>query len=190
MTIFSVAGIDYSMTSPAITTFKGAQWNFNKCKFFYMTSSKKTILKEGKLQGSEVEKYENDQERQSNLAFWASDVLILEGVECSVIEGYSYGSVGRVFQIAENTGHLKHELRNQSINFEIVAPTAIKKFATCKGNANKQLLEEFFEKETNMGLRKKLHQTDKQFNPSSDIIDSYYMAKYCFDMMKKKEEET
>jgi hypothetical protein len=54
----------------------------------------------------------------------------------------------------------------------------IKKFATGKGNANKEALQEVFLKETGYNIKEKFNMTEKQWNPSSDIIDSYFICKY------------
>jgi Holliday junction resolvasome RuvABC endonuclease subunit len=62
-------------------------------------------------------------------------------------------------------------------------PTQIKKFATGKGNANKELMQDSFVKETGVDMKKLLTMTEKQWNPSSDIIDAYYIAKIAHSMI-------
>jgi len=57
----------------------------------------------------------------------------------------------------------------------------IKKFATGKGNAKKQDMEVAFINETNYHIKDVLGLTEKQFNPSSDIIDSYFICKYGYE---------
>ena len=60
----------------------------------------------------------------------------------------------------------------------LIAPTAIKKFATGKGNANKELMYESFLKETSRNLQEELVvKSEKIGNPTSDIVDSYYICK-------------
>ena len=62
-----------------------------------------------------------------------------------MLEGYSMGAKGRIFDIGEATGIFKLYLSNQKVNPLIIAPTQVKKLATGKGNANKfQMLEKFF----------------------------------------------
>jgi len=56
----------------------------------------------------------------------------------------------------------------------------IKKYATDKGNANKELMVEAFERETKVDIREKCGIINKQWNPISDIVDSYYIAKFGF----------
>lgn len=49
------------------------------------------------------------------------------------MEGYSYGSAGRVFEIAEGAGVIKLALAQHGIIPVIVAPSQLKKFSTGKG---------------------------------------------------------
>ena len=56
----------------------------------------------------------------------------------------------------------------------------IKKFATGKGNADKDMMYDSFYKETKMNL-KKIFDTEKVGNPVSDIVDSYYIQKIGYE---------
>ena len=97
------------------------------------------------------------------------------------IEGYAFGAKGQVFNIGENTGILKLKLAEKVANdINVIAPSAIKKFATGKGNANKVLMCEAFIEDTGDDLAK-LFEFDPYTgqSPVSDIIDSYYISKYC-----------
>ena len=40
------------------------------------------------------------------------------------------------------------------------------------------MMQESFIKDTGINLKQILGQTDKQWNPSSDMIDAYYIARY------------
>ena len=64
-------------------------------------------------------------------------------------------------------------------DINIFAPAEIKKFATGKGNANKELMYKAFVDETGDDLAQ-LFEFDPYTgqSPVSDIIDSYYIAKY------------
>ena len=56
----------------------------------------------------------------------------------AIIEGYSFGSQGRAtFSIGELGGVIKLLMYDFTIPYIDVAPSALKKFATGKGNANK-----------------------------------------------------
>lgn len=74
-----------------------------------------------------------------------------------------------------------------SSTFDCVTPTVIKKFATGKGNADKERMQEVFEAENSIRLKAELNMTEKQWNPSSDIIDAYWICKYGFTLMQKVE---
>jgi hypothetical protein len=64
------------------------------------------------------------------------------------------------------------------IAFDVAAPTTIKKFGTGKGNSNKEKMQEAFIQETGVDVKFILCVSDKQWNPSSDIIDAYFLAKF------------
>ena len=123
--------------------------------------------------------YKNEMERYDIISsFFIDRILELDEETKVFIEGYSMGSKGRVFNIAENTGVLKYRFWNFQIEFETIAPTVIKKFATGKGNSNKEQMQLVFEQENSIRLKNELNMTEKQWNPSSDLIDAYYICKY------------
>jgi crossover junction endodeoxyribonuclease RuvC len=76
---------------------------------------------------------------------WVRDeILALEHhqeAELVAIEGYSYGSKGRAtFSIAELGGVVRCALYNAGIAYLEVSPAVVKKYATGKGNAPKDLV--------------------------------------------------
>ena len=182
------------MTSPAITIHAGEAWSFSNCEFHFFHNSKKVCFSNLSKEASQLHPYEypnkdelnSGTERFAFLSNWILEILSrFDTIDCIWIEGYSYGSTGsRIFEIGENTGILKYRLFEKGIPFRVVPPTVVKKFYTGSGKADKQLLEEAFISETNLDLRTFLNQTKKQFNPSSDIIDSYAICKYGFFMNK------
>lgn len=174
-----VIGIDYSLTSPCVCVFEGDSFSYSNCKFYYLTDNKKYNIDVDNIHGDLHNDYSSDQHRYFNITQWVMDLI--EEQDVVYIEGYSMGSKGMVFNIAENTGLLKHYLWKNKIECNIVPPTVIKKYATGKGNANKQDLQDVFEQSTHVYIKKKLMMTDKQWNPSSDIIDSYFICRYGYD---------
>lgn len=174
-----VVGIDYSLTSPCVCVFEGESFSYESCRFYYLTSNKKLDIDTGNIQGDLHEDYTCSEQRYFNIADWVLTKL-REG-DTVYLEGYSMGSTGMVFNIAENAGLLKHYLWKEDHEYHVVAPTVIKKFATGKGNANKEKLQEHFVDETGVDLKKMLGLTEKQWNPSSDVIDAYYICKYGFN---------
>jgi hypothetical protein len=182
-------GIDYSMTSPAICIHKGKEWSWDNCRISYLTKTKKFEGKFDSFIGHTYPDFLSPEQRFNNISEWILDVLTAAGgVEIGlnaefkvVIEGYSMGSKGQVFHIAENTGLLKHKLWNHRISFETPAPTTIKKFATGKGNAPKERMYECFVSETGCDPAKVLD-GNPNTNPVSDVVDAYYMCKYAHSL--------
>jgi hypothetical protein len=176
-----IAGIDYSLTSPALCIHEGKEWSYENCTFYYLVNKEKHLEREDKKYIPTLyPQYRDDMERFEKLSEWTLGNCLNHGVELVALEGYAFGAVGRVFQIAENAGLLKYKLWEQEIIVDIFAPTMIKKYATDKGNANKELMVEAFERETKVDIREKCGIINKQWNPISDIVDSYYIAKFGF----------
>ena len=176
----TIVGIDYSLNSPAICI-AGDDFDFNKCSFHFLTSKKKHIGKFGKnIFGYEIKDYNTPIERFSNISTWALDIIHKHKANTAkvFIEGYSFGSKGQaVFQIAENCGILKYKLQmSPSMLYETIVPSVVKKYASGKGNADKQLMYDSFTKHTGVDLMK-MFDMGKLNNPVTDIIDSYYIAK-------------
>ena len=103
---------------------------------------------------------------------------------CQVfIEGYAFATSGKshVRSVAENSGLLKHKMYKAKQTFTSIPPSVIKKYATGKGNANKDLMYDAFSEEstTPPDLQKTLKpKSNKLSNPTTDIVDSYWICKY------------
>ena len=172
----TIVGIDYSMTSPCLCLFDTRQkFCFENCQFYFLTDTKKYANKFlQNITGESFEEYSHDTERFDTISEWALNLCI--GAAEVSIEGYAYNSTGRVFHLAENVGILKHKLYKQAIPLSVVEPSRVKKVATGKGNADKQLMFDAFQKETHLDLCSALSQKTLS-NPVTDIIDSFYIAK-------------
>jgi len=182
-----IAGIDYSMTSPAICIYDSSkEFKFDNCEVYFMTQLKKYEIDHKNIHGRLLE-YTDAMERYDKISSFFIDRVLDNNVQYVYIEDYSMGSKGKVFNIAENTGILKYRLWNLQVPVECVPPTVIKKFATGKGNADKERMQEVFESENSIRLKAELNMTEKQWNPSSDIIDAYWICKYGFTLMQKVE---
>ena len=154
--------------------------------FYYLTNKKKWIGKQSEnIIGVEHEPWTDPIKRFKNISNFVFQVLGkhispkigYRSIDKIFIEGYSFGSKGQgLFQIAENCGILKYRLQEQNIPYETVVPSVVKKGATGKGNADKDMMYEAFVKETKTDL-KKIFDTEKVGNPISDIVDSYYIQK-------------
>jgi hypothetical protein len=63
-------------------------------------------------------------------------------------------------------------------------PTVVKKFASGKGNADKDRMYEAFVKETGAELMKEISPDSKKVaSPVSDIVDSYFICKYAYSTL-------
>ncbi len=176
----TIVGIDYSLTSPSICV---NNIDENKIKFYYLTTKKKWLGKQSdNIIGYEHKEWTDPIERFKNISDFILDILytnpLFDQPNYQIfIEGYSYGSKGQgLFQIAENCGILKYRLQDKGYTYETVVPSVVKKGATGKGNADKDMMYESFLKETKINL-KKILDTEKCGNPLSDIVDSYYIQK-------------
>ena len=177
----TIVGIDYSLTSPAVCINNEGEY-----MFYYLTNKKKYIGQMAKnIIGYEHQEYDTPIRRFSQISDWAINTFNRLSYDLKnlkvFIEGYSFGSKGQaVFQIAENCGILKYRLQQLKIQYDTVVPSVVKKGATGKGNADKDMMYESFVKETKIDL-KKIFDTDKVGNPISDIADSYFIQKVGYE---------
>ena len=172
----TIIGIDYSLTSPAVCV------NDGKLKFYYLTTKKKWIGQQSKdIIGYEHKEWTDPIQRFTYISDFVFDILFTTNNPKIFIEGYSFGSKGQgLFQIAENCGILKYRLLEKNYGYNTVVPSVVKKGATGKGNADKNMMYEAFVKETNIDL-KQIFDTEKVGNPISDIADSYFIQKVGYE---------
>ena len=190
-------GIDYSLSSPGVCVNTSEdEFQYEDCKFYYLTNTKKyegTFKEKMAFGTSAVEyigaphrPYSSEPERYNNIANWAIDIIKLYGdaktginrIKPTIqIEDYSFGSTGRVFHIAENLGLLKYKLKIEcGWDYTLLAPSVIKKFATDKGNANKEMMLHAFQGDTGVNLAELFESSAK--SPISDVVDAYFICKY------------
>ncbi|MDP7365904.1 MAG: hypothetical protein QGH83_01385 [Candidatus Pacebacteria bacterium] len=188
-----IAGIDYSLTSPAICIYTeesdGGHFDFDRCTLHYLSHTERQQQLASwcgldNIKASPYPEWRNEEERHELLAEWAYGLI--QGCEEVFIEGYAYATVGKshVRSIAENTGLLKNKMWKLRVPFTSFPPTVIKKYATGKGNANKELMYESFVNEllTPLDLKERLTpKAKKVISPISDIVDSYFIAKCGID---------
>ena len=185
-------GIDYSLSSPGVcVNTSDGEFKYEDCIFYFLTNTKKydATFKEkiafGKsaveFVGSPHQLYTSEPERYNQISDWVIDIInsyvFWQEQPIIQIEDYSYGSTGRVFHIAENLGLLKYKLKMEcGWDYTLLPPSVIKKFATDKGNANKELMLEAFEKDTGVNLE--LLFDTKSKSPITDVADAYFVCKY------------
>ena len=180
-----IAGIDYSLSCPAICTYdtKEGKFSFKTTNHYFRSNLKKyDKFYDNNIWGENHGQWKTDEDRYDDIANWALSILVSpsQRVDKVILEGYSYGSTGKVFHIAENTAILKYNLWDDEIEFDIIPPTVIKKFATGKGNANKEkMYESFVEENPGVDLRSELTpRSSNVISPVNDIVDAYFLAKY------------
>ena len=191
-------GIDYSLSSPGVcVNTSDGEFKYEDCIFYFLTNTKKydATFKEKiafgtsavEYIGTQHKLYTSEPERYSNIADWVIDIIksqsqlmigkLWEKKPIIQIEDYSYGSTGRVFHIAENLGLLKYKLKMEcGWDYTLLPPSVVKKFATDKGNANKELMLDAFEKDTGTNLAQVFDTTS--ISPVSDVADAYFICKY------------
>ena len=178
-------GIDYSLTSPAITECRG-EWKYENITHYCLAKNNRQLERWGPLHNIEITeypKYKTEMERYLGLSSWVENCIVKYDIrpETVFIENYAYSANGqRVLQIAENMAILKNTLYNCNLRYEMIPPTVIKKYASDKGNANKELMYDSFVADTQRELTKEF-QTKCDKNPISDIVDSYWICKYGYD---------
>ena len=172
-----ITGIDYSLCSPCVAfTSDGISFEAH-----YLTETKKFLgeFKFGNffIKGWEYPEWNSPEERYQGLSEWA--IRLAGGSERVLVEDYALGAKGRVFHIGENAGLLKWKLWNLKIPFSVVGPTVLKKWATGKGNADKEKMHEAFKARFNLDLQAKLSGREGKIgNPVSDVVDAVWLAAY------------
>ncbi len=176
-----VFGIDYSMTSPAVCSIVNGTYTIR-----FLTSTQRhlqTYQFESKVGpitviGDPQPEYLSQEERFDKIGSWAFSLLQKGRI---IIEDYSMGSKGKVFHIAENCGLLKHKIWSAGFGFETVPPTSLKKFATGKGNSDKNIMHRAFAELTGIDLMKEMTPNAKECSsPVSDVVDAFFLARFGF----------
>lgn len=174
----NIAGIDYSTTSPSICIKVGDSWDI------HFLTLKKTLADEYWHQpflffGHSLPNIPVTISRYKYISSWAMDVIKSYDVSAVIIEDYAYAATGRVFNIGENTGILKYRLLHKDIPFYEVPPTVIKKYATGKGNAKKDMMLSNFITTTGVNIHDVMNYAGD--NPISDIVDSFFICEYAIN---------
>lgn len=182
-------GIDYSLTCPCVCVSRDKI--FANSFFHFLLDSKKATGKVLNILGDEHNEYLCDQERYENIASWVLNIVapFKEEEHYILIEDYSFGSKGRVFNLAENCGILKYMLYKHGYKFFTVPPSVIKKYATGKGNADKQKMYDAFVELTQIDLNPIFTKSSKPISPVSDIVDAFYLTHYMHDSIISKDME-
>jgi Holliday junction resolvasome RuvABC endonuclease subunit len=182
-----VVGIDYSMTCPCVCV--STDREFASSYFHFLHNDKRYQGQVANINGDPHDEYLCDQQRYENIASWVLSIICNFKKEevFILIEDYAFAAKGRVFNIAENCGLLKYLLYKEGYRFSTIAPSVIKKAATGKGNANKEAMYAAFYELTNIDLVSVYSpKTKKLASPVTDIVDSFYLARWMHDSLLEK----
>lgn len=176
------------MSSPGFCAFSGDPSDFREESCVYLYFGKKSVTKDGRYTFAQIpvkDPRSLDIARYRSMArdaeLWI--MSLSQGVQRVeiAIEGYSFGSKGRVFQIAEHQAILLSKFYDQGWAYRRFAPAEIKKAATGSGNANKLKMFEQFQKDSSTDLLGDFGlgpiKNDVIESPVNDLVDAYYAAK-------------
>lgn len=168
-----IAGIDYSMTSPAIAVYDTAKpLVFQNIQLFNLNKTKKYQGVHGNILIEGFFEHDSPEDRYRQIAHWAISILQKNQVKSAVLEGYSMGSSsGLVFNIAENTSVLKQLMSLAGIVFTTPAPTAVKKEFCGKGNAQKDVMCDEFAQRFGVSINHILGCVPYK-SPENDLVDA------------------
>ena len=174
-----IAGIDCSMNGTGIYKFK-LDDNLEIIEKDYLAFT--TVKKHS---SNNILYYNNKKQFKDYLEKnkWMYDGIFkfINNAEYVAIEDYAFGAKGRVFNIAEFTGGLKLKLYENDYKTRLYDIGSIKMFATTNGNSQKDVMQEYFEKEKDIP---NLSNLPDGKSPKADVIDAYFIAKLLQTEMK------
>jgi Holliday junction resolvasome RuvABC endonuclease subunit len=101
---------------------------------------------------------------------------MLPEVEFAALEGYSYNSVGHVFELGEVGGVIKVLLIEHMLPYVVVPPVLVKKFATGSVHANKD------------AMLAAAVQRGHDFGDNDDQADAFFLARIALAYAKNAAE--
>ena len=202
-----VIGIDMSKNSPAVCIRNSDELSFlsfirgsNKGK---VSSHYKTLIDSGVsmnfyefVQPSNMDYSISEVWKANDAMRYAKWIASnLPDADFVGIEGFSYGSSGNSFIDVVGYGYAIRMTLIEKYGIDkvcVFSPGNVKKTAG-KGNANKDLMMEFFLNESNKELTTNLFWNsihsgviDKSKKPIDDLIDSYYVQKCAHNLFTEK----
>ena len=200
-------GIDFSITSPAVTIL-APDGNFTS---MWWTKVKKYATKfsngQGNFIGYELFKPCGANNADVSLSYLENAWSIVNAIKTELelyvcaagnvcflrdnikiaFENYSFGSQNKAFYIAEATAALKYVLlENTSAEaWDVVPPQTVRKQVIGNGRAKKEEVVEWFIAETGVDIVSLLGASRPGMSPVTDIADSYAVATY----LKQKEDK-
>jgi hypothetical protein len=193
----TIIGIDMSKNSPGVCVRKGSELTF--LSFIRGSNKGKIASHYQTLDDANVKIHFYEYSQPSKMEYSDSEVWksvdaqryaewivshLPEEADFIGIEGFSYGSSGNSFIDIVGYGYaIRMALVKKygSEKFSVFSPGNVKKTAG-KGNANKELIMQYFLESTSEDLRNNLfwqeltsEKVDRTKKPVDDLVDSYYV---------------
>jgi len=173
----TVVGIDYSLNSPGICVMQSPS------DFYFVFYVNRPLKNDNPIFRPIIrKKFNNIIEKMTFNAHVVTETIPQNALVC--IEDYAISGKGRITYLAENGGILKYVLYKKGIEYSLVGTGTVKKFATGKGNATKDQMVEAFINQTDIDLFQYFNKK-KTGGVYEDIADSYFIARYMWDQIKK-----
>lgn len=179
----NIIGIDMSINSPAVVYFElDDDLEVTKKEYLTFSKTKKNLTNDILL--CRNNDFDNEYDKYMYVRDNIKEFLQDKKIDYAALEGYSYNSSGKVFNIAEITCLVKIYLyEERRIPFRIYEPTSIKMFFALDGRADKISMEKVYDKidvndRFDLSFLPKVYETDSNGgNPADNIIDAYFIAK-------------
>lgn len=176
----NIVGIDYSVNSPGIVKFTvNDSLEIININYLGFSTSKRTC----DLDPANIYHYK-DFDNSFEKVYWFRDHCLnfmnLSSADYCAIEDYAFGASGRVFGIAESTFAMKEKLYDNGAHLRTYPPSAIKKFSTGLGNADKNKMLDAF----NQSEHAKIFEHLPKNNPKEDLVDAFFVAQMLLTELK------
>ena len=177
-----IIGLDYSVNSPGCVKFLvDDSLEIKEINYLGFTDVKKTAA----IDPNNIKWYsKKDFDNSFQKVYWFRDHCLnfmkLNPEDVVGIEGYAFCGVGKVFNIAEATFSIKEKIYDSGAKLRIYEPTAIKKFSTGLGNADKTKMSMAFNKTEHCRIFDRL----LEGNPREDLIDAFFVAQMLLKELK------
>jgi len=171
-----IAGLDLSMSCPAITIFDcDKTLCLENLEFHYLIGTKKQIKVQYEPFVSIGENiptdYKNNDDRWHQIATWVYNTV--KECEWVNLESQSFGSIGSALcQISEMHGVVRNYMFRNNINILLTPPSQNKKKFSGKGNATKLEMISAFDSKYNCNIMQEYNIIGNNLHPVEDIVDS------------------
>jgi Holliday junction resolvasome RuvABC endonuclease subunit len=174
-----ICGMDLSINSPGkvILNLDNSTFDVKSVSFFGYNQIKKRTLTQCNIKIAHIDKHFQILNMCERVNI-ATNILneSMEEVSIIAIEGYSYGSEGRLFEIGEFTGGVKQFFYNQGKRIICYPPNCIKQFATGSGGADKIKMKLAFKNRFPTLYPIAIDNLPDFESPQSDLIDAFFIA--------------